>query len=98
MQRRKETCSMKRFCLLPLVLLLLFLVACSSGAPAVPASVPTPRPTPGITPTPTFPNIPSHPVHFLTSDHVQLAGLLYGHGKTMVICSHELRTTKDIWS
>ena len=32
-----------------------------------------------------------------TGDHVQHSGLLYGHGKTMVICSHMLRTNKDIW-
>src|SRR5205085_8909516 len=35
---------------------------------------------------------------FTTSDQVQLAGLLYGHGKTMVICSHMYHTNKDIWS
>ena len=91
---------MKRSVSLLLVFLLLFLVACSAGVPSQPTVVPTPRPTPspGITPTPTIPAIPSHLVHFLTSDHVQLAGLLYGSGKTAVICSHELRTTKIIWS
>jgi pimeloyl-ACP methyl ester carboxylesterase len=83
--------------LLPLSFLLLVLVACGSGAPAQSAATPKPTPTPGITPTPTIPNVPARPVRFLTSDHVQLSGLLYGHGKTMVICSHMLRTNKDIW-
>jgi pimeloyl-ACP methyl ester carboxylesterase len=36
-------------------------------------------------------------VRFFTSDHVQLSGLLFGHGKTMVICSHMLSTSKEIW-
>ncbi|MDQ6662380.1 MAG: alpha/beta hydrolase [Chloroflexota bacterium] len=93
---------MKRSHLLLLTFLLLFLAACSSETPSHPASVPTPRltPTSGITPTPTptIPDVPSRLVHFLTSDHIQLAGLLYGHGKTAVICSHELHTTKSIWS
>ena len=85
-----------------LVQALFLLVACSSGTSSHPASVSTPLPTPTsgvtITPTPTIPVVPSRPVHFFTSDHVQLAGLLFGHGKTAVICSHEYRTTKDIWS
>jgi len=51
-----------------------------------------------MTPTPTTPVVPSRLVHFSTSDHVQLAGLLFGHGKTAVVCSHELHTTKAIWS
>ncbi len=91
---------MKRSGSLLLIFLLLLLAACSTGAPPQSTVVPTPRPTPtlGITPTPTIPAIPSHLVHFLTSDHVQLAGLLYGSGKTAVICSHELRTSKIIWS
>ena len=79
--------------LLPLSFLLMVLVACGSGAPAQSAATPTP----GTTPTPTIPNVPTRPVRFFTSDHVQLSGLLYGHGKTMVICSHMLRTTKEIW-
>ena len=91
---------MKHSVSLLLVFLLLFLVACSAGVPSQPTVVPTSRPTPGpgITPTPTIPAIPSRLVHFLTSDHVQLAGLRYGSGKTAVICSHELRTSKIIWS
>jgi alpha/beta superfamily hydrolase len=91
---------MKGFRLLPLMSLLVLLASCGSGTPSQPASLPAPSPTqtPSITPTPTIPNVSSHLVHFLTSDHVQLAGLLYGHGKTAVICSHELRTTKIIWS
>src|SRR2546429_2542637 len=91
---------MKGSRLLPLMSLLFLLASCGSGTPSQPASLPTPSPTPtlGITPTPTIPTVSSRLVHFLTSDHVQLAGLLYGHGKTAVICSHELRTTKIIWS
>ncbi len=91
---------MKRSGMLLLVFLLLFFVACSSGSPSQSTSVPTPRPTPspGITPTPTIPAIPSRLVHFSTLDHVQLAGLLYESGKTAVVCSHELRTSKIIWS
>lgn len=94
-----RTQSMKRCRLLPFIFLLLWLAACSSGTASQPVSTPTPSPTPtqGITPTPTIPNIPSRLVHFLTTDHVRLAGLLYGHGKTMVICSHELHSTKVIW-
>ncbi|HLJ36401.1 MAG TPA: alpha/beta hydrolase [Ktedonobacteraceae bacterium] len=90
---------MKSSGLLSLVFLLLFLVACSSGSLSQSTSVPTPHPTPtpGITPTPTIPSVPSRLVHFSTADHIQLAGLLYGSGKTAVICSHELRTSKIIW-
>src|SRR5258706_14436339 len=69
-----------------LVQALFLLVACSSGTSSHPASVSTPLPTPTsgvtITPTPTIPVVPSRPVHFFTSDHVQLAGLLFGHGRT----------------
>ncbi len=88
--------------LLLLLPLLLLLAACSSGtasqSAAPTAPTPTATPTPSIAPTPTPPNVPARAVHFTTSDHVQLAGLLYGHGKTIVICSHMFRTTKDIWS
>jgi alpha/beta superfamily hydrolase len=80
-----------RRCLLLLALVLL--AACGSATPAV-----TAPPTPSIAPTPTIPAIPARPVHFSTSDHIVLAGLLYGQGKTAVICSHELDTTKDIWT
>ena len=73
------------------------LVACGSPAPAA-HTVATPTPTLGITPTPTIPAVPSHLVHFSTSDNVQLGGLLYGQGKTAVICSHMLGTDKSIWS
>lgn len=95
---------MRRYRFLPVVILLFLFAACSSGAssPSASSSTPTvaPTATPGITPTPTpvIPEAPSRKVHFQTSDHVQLAGLLFGHGKTAVICSHELRTTKAIWS
>jgi len=77
---------------LPLLALVL-LAACGSAAPAV-----TSPPTPAIQPTPTIPAIPGRPVHFSTADHIELAGVLYGQGKTAVVCSHELDTTKDIWT
>ncbi len=77
-----------------LVCALFMFVACGSEMPSSPASVSTPHPTP----TPTTPVVPSRLVHFSTSDHVQLAGVLFGHGKTAVVCSHELHTTKAIWS
>lgn len=81
---------------------LFLLAACSSGTSSHPASVSTPLPAPTlgvtITPTPTIPVVPSRPVHFFTADHVQLAGLLFGHGKTVVVCSHEYRASKVIWS
>lgn len=93
---------MKYARLLSLTLLLLFLAACSAQAQssantAVTAS-PTPSPTATPVVTPTIPAVPSRMVHFFTSDHVQLAGLLYGQGKTAVICSHEFRASKVIWS
>jgi|SRR6266566_1534776 uncharacterized protein len=81
---------MKRVCLFSLLIALLFLAACASSASA------PPEPTPAGTPT--VPNVASHLVHFSTSDHVQLAGLLYGKGRTTVICSHMYQTTKAIWS
>ncbi|HET8910819.1 MAG TPA: alpha/beta hydrolase [Ktedonobacteraceae bacterium] len=89
--------------LLPLILMLIF-SACNSEAPSSTSSVKTPAPTVVSTPmgaptvTPTMAIAPSREVHFMTSDHIQLAGLLFGHGKVAVICSHELRTTKAIWS
>lgn len=99
---------MKQFRLALLTILLLLLASCGSGGPspsalvATPASTPTPAITPTptlvIAPTPTISVVPSRTVHFLTSDHIQLAGLLYGHGKTVVICSHMLDTDKSIWS
>src|SRR5260370_33765287 len=73
-------------------------VSCSSPVPTVQtAAPPPPTPTPGITPTPTIPAVSSRLVHFSTSDQVQLGGLLYGQGKTAVICSHMLGTDKSIW-
>ncbi|MBA2287863.1 MAG: alpha/beta hydrolase [Ktedonobacteraceae bacterium] len=91
---------MKRTHLIPLILLLLILAACGASGSSQPAAAPSPSPIPtiGITPTPTIPDIPAREVHFLTSDHVRLAGQLYGQGTTAVICSHELHTTKAIWS
>ena len=83
---------MKRARPYSLLLFLILLAACGSETPAA-----TPTATPGITPTPTIPDVPSRLVHFSTSDHIELAGLLYGQGKTAIICSHEFSTTKDIW-
>ena len=77
-----------------LISALFVLAACGSGTPSSATSASTPH----ATPRPTTPVVPSHLVHFSTSDHVQLAGLLFGHGKTAVVCSHELNTTKAIWS
>lgn len=93
---------MRRISLLFFLSLLLFLAGCGSGAVSQTASTATPgataTPTPTVAPTPPIPNVPARAVHFTTSDHVRLAGLLYGHGKTLVICSHMLHTTKAIWS
>lgn len=89
---------MRRSILFPLLFVTFLLVACSSNAsPATRVSTPTPTPTPGVTPSPT-PSFPTREVHFQTSDNVQLAGVLLGQGQTAVICSHQLRTTKAIWT
>ncbi len=93
---------MRRTYLLLLVCLLLLLAGCNSPTVSQPVAVSTPSPThtptPTVAPLPTIPDVPARTVHFITSDHVQLAGLLYGHGRMMVICSHMLRTSKLIWS
>jgi uncharacterized protein len=80
---------MKRSHLWGLLLLLVLLAGCDASA--------SQTTTVNTTPTPTIPPVPSRMVHFQTSDHIQLAGLLYGQGKTAVICSHQLDTTKAIW-
>ncbi|GHO89344.1 alpha/beta hydrolase [Dictyobacter formicarum] len=77
--------------------LLIMLAACASQEATQPVATSTPTPTPGVTPTATIPAISSTLVHFKTADNVNLAGSLYGNGKVFVICSHELRTTKEIW-
>ena len=77
---------------LPLLCVLLLLVACGSG----PAAQATPTPT--LPPLPSVPTVTSTAVHFSTSDHVTLAGQLFGQGKTAVICSHMLDTSQEIWS
>ena len=69
-----------------LISFLLVLTSCGLGSASPSAQVATPEPT--IPLVPTSPNIPSHVISFTTSDHVKLDGLLYGQGKTMVICSH----------
>ena len=76
---------------LPLLCALLLLVACGSG----PAAQATPTPT--LPPLPSVPTVKSTAVHFSTSDHVTLAGQLFGQGKTAVICSHMLDTGEEIW-
>lgn len=93
---------MKRATLFLVIALLFLLISCRSETVSYPTLSPTPntKPTQGFMPTPTatIPDVPSRAVQFMTSDHIQLAGLLYGHGRTAVICSHELHTTKAIWS
>lgn len=81
---------MNRSRLWPLLIVLLLLSACGSDSSSQAAPS-------GITPTPTIPTIPSRMVHFQTSDHLQLTGLLYGQGKTAIICSHELGASMDSW-
>jgi len=82
---------MKRVCLLLLSLTLL-LTACGSetGSPGALS-----RPSPA--PTATLSAASIRPAFFMTSDHLQLAGLVYGQGKTMVICTHMSYTTYDTW-
>lgn len=88
---------MKGTRLLFLCVVLFLCVGCGSGAGAPSAATPPLTQTPTVAPTPTIPPVPSHLVHFMTPDHVRLAGLLYGHSRTMVICSHMNRTSKEIW-
>ncbi len=76
--------------------------ACGSG-PALQKAAVTPTPvitsTPAITSISTPPNVKSTLVHFITQDHVQLAGWFYGNDRTMaIICLHKYRGTKDDWS
>ena len=91
---------MKR--LLFLITLFLILVGCGSGANSQTTATVTPgataTPAPTVAPTPPIPDVPARIVHFVTSDHFHLTGSLYGRGKTIVICSHMLRTTREIWS
>ena len=76
--------------------LLLLLAAC--GSKTVPKQAATITPTPVIAPIPTLPNIPGVAVHFSTQDHLQLDGLLYGHGSTTaIICSHQHPGSKEDW-
>jgi uncharacterized protein len=72
------------------------LAAC--GAPSSVATGPTPIPTsaPFPTWTPTL-DVPSHAVTFTTSDHIKLAGRLYGHGQTVIIFSNQTDTTAGNW-
>lgn len=81
---------MKRFHWWLFLVLLPLCSGCNS------TTVTPPQPTAAVAPTVQL-NMPSVPVHFTTSDHVQLAGALYGHGKTAVICSHMFGTTDNIW-
>jgi len=86
---------MKILRLLFLVFPLLILAACGSDTAQQPAQVATPTPT--LIPVPTTPNVPARSVSFTTEDHVKLVGLLYGQGKTTVICSHMKGTSLAIW-
>jgi pimeloyl-ACP methyl ester carboxylesterase len=78
-----------------LMSLLLVFASCGLGSTSQPAKVATPEPT--VPPVPTPPNIPSREISFTTSDHVKLTGLLYGQGKTMVICSHQNQSSLADW-
>lgn len=81
--------------LLILVSSLLVFAGCGSGTPSPLAQGATPTST--FAPVPTTPAVPARVVSFTTSDHVKLDGLLYGQGKTMVICSHMSETSLAIW-
>lgn len=91
---------MKRAALLPVLLLLFCSVGCGSAARSrtPTAATPTVVPTPTVAPTPPIPEVPARIVHFTTTDHIHLTGSLYGHGTTVVICSHMFGTTRSIWS
>ena len=82
---------MKRVCLLLLSLAFL-ITACSSGTGS-PGTLSRPSPAP----TSTSSDASIRPASFMTSDHIQLAGLVYGQGKTMIICTHMSDTTYDTW-
>lgn len=90
---------MKRLYSLLFVYLLLLLAGCGSVTTSQTVTKPTPTatPTPTVAPTPTTPAVSARTVNFTTSDNIELDGLLYGQGKTMVICSHMRGTDKDIW-
>lgn len=89
---------LKRASLLLFFVVLIMLSGCSqAGSSSSGQSSPAPATaTSLLTPTPT--EIPARSVIFSTTDKVQLSGLLYGRGSTMIICSHEFRTSKVIWS
>ncbi|MBV9229620.1 MAG: alpha/beta fold hydrolase [Chloroflexi bacterium] len=78
-----------------LVSFLLVLASCGPGRASPSAQMATPQPT--VPPVPTPPKIPFHEISFTTSDHVKLLGLLYGQGKTMIICSHMSQSTLADW-
>src|SRR5438552_14312848 len=83
-----------RFRLLAMIwqLLFTFLLAACGSTPASHGTASTP--VPKITPP-----VPRTTVHFLTQDHLHIAGWLYGNGgTTAIICSHESRGDKSNWS
>lgn len=83
-----------------LLLVLIGLASCGDlSSSASPQRSPTPIPTPTAFPTPS-PTlvVPSHDVTFTTSDHIQLAGTLYGHGKTFIIFSNQTDTLAFDWA
>ncbi|BCL78945.1 hypothetical protein ccbrp13_14100 [Ktedonobacteria bacterium brp13] len=82
---------MKRICLL-LLFLAFLITACSSGTGS-----PGALSHPSATPTVTLSDDSIRPASFTTPDHLQLAGLVYGQGKTMIICTHMSDTTYDTW-
>jgi pimeloyl-ACP methyl ester carboxylesterase len=86
---------MKRACLL-LFSLAFLITACGSGTGS-PGALSPPPATPTGESASTSPNALVRPVSFTTSDHLRLSGLVYGHGKTMIICTHMVDTTEDIW-
>jgi esterase/lipase len=86
---------MKLTRLIPLMIFLLVLTSCSLGGSPPSAQMATPEPT--VPPVPTPPNIPFREISFMTSDHIKLVGLLYGHGKTMVIGSHQYKSSLADW-
>ncbi|GCE12901.1 alpha/beta hydrolase family protein [Tengunoibacter tsumagoiensis] len=97
---------MKHIRFLPFIALILLFISCNSSTvttqptpttTSVARVTPTPT-VPTVTPTPTFPTVPNQIVHFKTEDDMTLTGILYGTGKTGIICSHELHANKDIWS
>ena len=86
---------MKRVCLLLLSLTFL-ITACGSGTSS-PGALSQPSTTPTGEPASTLSHDSIRPASFTTADHIQLEGLIYGYGKTMIICTHMSNNTYDAW-